>query len=95
MIQGWNIEFLGIIAATLTTGALVPQTIKVWRTKSAGDLSLIMYLMTWLGIVLWIVYGFIIASLALLYANIISLALVSTILYFKLRYRPASAAGIP
>ncbi len=54
-----------------------------------------MYLMTWLGIVLWIVYGFIIASLALLCANIISLALVSTILYFKLRYRPASAAGIP
>jgi MtN3 and saliva related transmembrane protein len=95
MNQGWHIEFLGIIAATLTTGALIPQTIKVWRTKSAGDLSLIMYVMSWVGIVLWIVYGFVITSVALLYANVISLALVSTILYFKLRYRPASAAGIP
>jgi uncharacterized protein with PQ loop repeat len=54
-----------------------------------------MYLMTWVGIALWIVYGFIIGSLALLYANVISWALVSTILYFKLRYRPVSAAGIP
>jgi MtN3 and saliva related transmembrane protein len=95
MNQGFNSEFLGIVAATLTTGALIPQTVKVWRTKSAGDLSLIMYAMSWVGIVLWIVYGFIIGSLALVYANVISWALVSTILYFKLRYRPASAAGIP
>ena len=87
MTQGWHIEILGVIAATLTTGGLVPQALKVWRTKSAGDLSLIMYLMIWVGIVLWIIYGFAIASLALLYANGISLLLVSLILYFKLRYR--------
>lgn len=86
MNQGWNIEVLGVVAATLTTGGLVPQTIKVWRTKSAGDLSLLMYLMIWVGIVLWIIYGVIITSLALLYANVISLLLVSLILYFKLRY---------
>jgi MtN3 and saliva related transmembrane protein len=86
MIQGWNIEILGVIAATLTTGGLVPQALKVWRSKSARDLSLLMYLMIWVGIVLWIVYGFVITSLALLYANIISLLLVSVILYFKLRY---------
>jgi MtN3 and saliva related transmembrane protein len=86
MIQGWNIEILGVIAATLTTGGLVPQALKVWRSKSARDLSLLMYLMIWVGIVLWIIYGFVITSLALLYANIISLLLVSVILYFKLRY---------
>ena len=87
MIDGWNAELLGVVAATLTTGGLVPQTIKVWRTKSAGDLSLIMYLMIWVGIVLWVVYGFAIASIAVIYANLIGLALVSLILYFKLRYR--------
>jgi MtN3 and saliva related transmembrane protein len=87
MIQGWNLEILGVIAATLTTGGLIPQALRVWRTKSAGDLSLLMYLMIWVGILLWIVYGFVIASLALLYANVIGLLLVSVILYFKLRYR--------
>jgi MtN3 and saliva related transmembrane protein len=87
MMAGWNAEILGVVAATLTTGGLIPQTLKVWRTKSAGDLSLIMYLMIWVGIVLWVIYGFAIASVAVIYANVISLALVSLILYFKLRYR--------
>ncbi len=87
MISGWNLEILGLVAATLTTGGLVPQAIKVWRTRSAGDLSLIMYLMIWAGTVLWLIYASIIASVALLYANAAAFVLVSVILYFKLRYR--------
>lgn len=87
MISGWYLETLGLVAATLTTGGLVPQAIKVWRTRSAGDLSLIMYLMIWIGTVLWLIYATIIASVALLYANAAAFVLVSLILYFKLRYR--------
>ena len=87
MISGWYLEILGLVAATLTTGGLVPQAIKVWRTRSAGDLSLIMYLMIWIGTVLWLIYATIIASVALLYANAAAFLLVSVILYFKLRYR--------
>jgi MtN3 and saliva related transmembrane protein len=87
MISGWNLEILGLVAATLTTGGLVPQAIKVWRTRSAGDLSLITYLMIWVGTVLWLIYASIIASVALLYANAAAFVLVSVILYFKLRYR--------
>jgi MtN3 and saliva related transmembrane protein len=87
MTHGWPIEFLGVIAALLTTGCFVPQALKVWRSKSAADLSFIMYVMMWIGIVLWVIYGFEIYSFALLFANGISLVLVSVILYFKLRYR--------
>ena len=87
MTHGWSIEFLGIVAAVLTTGCFVPQVIKVWRSKSAGDLSLIMYLMMWIGTLLWLVYGYEISSYALLLANGASLTLVSAILYFRLRYR--------
>ncbi len=85
-MSGWSLEILGLVAATLTTGGLVPQTIKVWRSRSAGDLSLIMYLMIWVGTVLWLIYATIIASMALLYANAAAFVLVSLILYFKLRY---------
>jgi len=86
-MSGWSIESLGIVAATLTTGGLVPQAIKVWRTRSTHDLSLIMYLMIWVGTVLWLVYGTIIGSVALLYANAAAFVLISVILYFKLRFR--------
>jgi len=86
VISPLNLEILGFVAATLTTGGLVPQAIKVWRSRSAGDLSLIMYAMIWVGTVLWLVYATVIASPALLYANGAAFLLVSLILYFKLRY---------
>ena len=85
-MSGWSLEVLGIVAATLTTGGLVPQALKVWRSRSAGDLSLITYLMIWVGTVLWLIYGAVIGSVALLYANAAAFLIVSVILYFKLRY---------
>ena len=86
MTQGWLVEGLGIVAATLTTGGMTPQVIRVWRRKSARDLSLAMYLMIWTGTILWLVYAFIVGSISLLYANGAALLLASLILYFKLRY---------
>ncbi len=38
------IEILGLIAATLTTAAFVPQVYKTWQQKSTKDISLTMYL---------------------------------------------------
>lgn len=32
-------SLLGMVAGTLTTVAFVPQVLKTWRSKSAGDVS--------------------------------------------------------
>jgi MtN3 and saliva related transmembrane protein len=85
-MSGWSLEILGVVAATLTTGGLVPQALKAWRTRSARDLSLVTYLMIWSGSLLWIIYGASVGSVALLYANATAILLASVILYFKLRY---------
>jgi MtN3 and saliva related transmembrane protein len=86
MSQGWLVEGLGMVAATLTTGGMMPQAIRVWRRKSASDLSLAMYLMIWTGTILWLAYALIVGSISLLYANGAALLLASLILYFKLRF---------
>jgi MtN3 and saliva related transmembrane protein len=86
MSPTWNVELIGMGAAVLTTGAMLPQAFKVWRTKSARDLSLIMYLMFWLGVALWTVYGFAIGSAAVIGSNVSALLMVTLILYFKFRY---------
>jgi MtN3 and saliva related transmembrane protein len=86
MSQSWLVEGLGMVAATLTTGGMMPQVIRVWRRKSASDLSLAMYLMIWTGTILWLAYALIVGSISLLYANSAALLLASLILYFKLRY---------
>lgn len=86
MSQSWLVEGLGMVAATLTTGGMMPQAIKVWRRKSASDLSLAMYMMIWTGSILWLAYGLMVGSISLLYANGAAVLLASLILYFKLRY---------
>lgn len=81
------VTFLGFVAATLTTVAFVPQVVRVWRSRSTRDISLPMFLVLALGIVLWLIYGAIIGDLPLIVANVVTLILVLTILFFKLRYK--------
>lgn len=78
---------IGLLAATLTTIAYVPQVIRAWRTHSTRDISLPMFLLMAVGIALWLAYGLLIADLPLIAANLVTLVLVLSVLYFKLRYK--------
>ncbi|MDZ7691728.1 MAG: SemiSWEET transporter [Balneolaceae bacterium] len=77
---------LGLLAGTLTTIAFVPQVIKTWKSKSAKDLSLGMYLIFCSGVVLWFIYGILTSDLPVMLANGVTLVLAMSILYFKLVY---------
>ena len=79
-------EFIGFIAAFLTTAAFLPQVYKTWKTKDVSALSLPMLSMFFLGLVLWLVYGFLKNSPSMIIAN--SITIVSTVLliYFKIKY---------
>lgn len=78
---------IGLIAAFLTTMAFVPQVIKVVRTRSTHDISLITFLGLCVGISLWLHYGYMIQDLPLMLANGVTLILAGTILVYKLRYK--------
>jgi MtN3 and saliva related transmembrane protein len=77
---------IGLIAASLTTFAFLPQSIRAIRTKHTKDISLPMLLMLEFGVVVWIVYGSMIADIPLLAANTISFIFVTITLVLKLRY---------
>ncbi len=83
----FNTEWIGFVAAALTTGAFLPQALKVWKNKSAKDLSLSMYLAMLFGITLWLIYGISIDSPSMIAANSVTLILVISILYFKLKFK--------
>lgn len=78
---------LGLVAASLTTIAFVPQVHKTWKSKSAKDLSLGMYLIFTTGVILWLVYGILKEDLPIIAANIVTLSLTLVLLYFKIFYR--------
>ena len=77
-------ELIGFLAGGCSTLAFLPQVIKVWRTKSTGDISLWMYVILCTGVSLWCVYGLLIGSLAVFVTNISILTLSITILATKL-----------
>jgi MtN3 and saliva related transmembrane protein len=89
------IEFAGMIAAVLTTGAFFPQAIKTIRTGETAGLSLVMYLMLVTGVSMWLVYGLLIGSLPLILANAVVLVpqmLILALLIGK-RWRSMNKAG--
>ncbi|MBC7881898.1 MAG: SemiSWEET transporter [Anaerolineae bacterium] len=81
-----EIDFLGFVAAFLTTAAFVPQVLKIWQTKSTKDLSLPTLLTFIAGIAMWLIYGLFVHSAPIIVANIITLVLNLVILQFKLKY---------
>ena len=78
---------IGMIAAVLTTFGFVPQVIKVIRTKDTESIALGMYLMTVIGMGLWLLHGLMIRDLALVVANSISFVLAGIVLLYKLKYK--------
>ena len=81
------ITLLGLLAASLTTLALLPQIIKIWRTRKTEDISFIMYVLLVTGVFLWLVYGFLIKDLPLMLANLVTLILASSVLFLKIKYK--------
>ena len=79
-------DYIGFVAATLTTMAFVPQLVKAWKTKQTQDLSLGMVCLFVMGIFLWLIYGIYIISLPIILANSVTLILAVALLMLKLKY---------
>ncbi len=86
-------NWIGSTAATCTTISFLPQLIRVWRRKSAHDISLTMFLFFSFGVFCWLVYGLGIGSGPIAAANAVTLALALAILVLKLRYDRRSPSG--
>ncbi|MEO9512455.1 MAG: SemiSWEET transporter [Flavobacteriaceae bacterium] len=81
------IEIIGLVAATLTTSAFVPQVYKTWKYKSTKDISLVMYVIFFIGTMLWLYYGIQYKSLAIILANSVTGVLVLFMLFLKITYK--------
>ena len=81
-----GLTWLGLAAGGLTTASLVPQVTKIWKTRTAKDVSLKMFVAFCTGVALWLVYGFLRSEAAIIITNAVTLVLGSAILLMKLKF---------
>lgn len=80
-------EFIGYFAAFFTTVAFIPQAYKIYKTKKTSDLSLSLFIIFSIGVFCWLIYGFILNSMPMILANIITLVLSLYILWCIIKYK--------
>ena len=80
-------DWIGTVAAVLTTASFVPQVVHTLRTKDVSGISLSMYSVFVVGVSLWLVYGLMLDAWPVVISNAITVSLAICILAMKLRYR--------
>lgn len=80
-------DWVGSVAATLTTLAFVPQVVKTLRTRQTRDISTAMWSMFCAGVALWLAYGVLLGAWPIIVANALTLVLAGTVLAIKLANR--------
>ena len=80
-------DFIGYVAACLTTLSFVPQAWHTFSTRDVRGISLGMYSAFTVGIALWLVYGLLLGAWPIVVANGITLVLAMAILVMKLRFK--------
>ncbi len=79
-------EALGFIGGGIITASLIPQVHRVFKLKSAHDISLTFTLMLLTGLILWVHYGLAFNLTPVVLWNSINVGLVAGLLYAKLKY---------
>jgi MtN3 and saliva related transmembrane protein len=68
MSTEWVVGTVGAVAGFCTTIAFVPQVVKIWK-QGARDLSYAMLAIYLLGVLLWLIYGLLLHSPAIIWTN--------------------------
>ena len=79
-------ESLGFIAGALVTCSLIPQLVRVFRLKSAHEISMLFTSLLLLGITIWLTYGIYLKLAPVIIWNAVGAVLVALLLAAKLKY---------
>ena len=77
-------DWIGYVAASLTTASFVPQALLTLRTRNVSGISLGMYSAFTVGVTLWLLYGIALGEWPIIIANALTVALAAVILATKI-----------
>jgi MtN3 and saliva related transmembrane protein len=77
---------VGFTAGFLTTAAFIPQVLKIWKTRSAKDVSLPAFAAFTVGIAGWIAFGILKQDPPIILWNVVTFVLAAAILAMKVKF---------
>jgi MtN3 and saliva related transmembrane protein len=81
-----NVELIGSVAGFLSAITFLPQIIKTYKSKSAKDISLPMFLIVIASVILWLAYGLLTGIKPIIYTNSIILVMGIIMVILKIKY---------
>jgi MtN3 and saliva related transmembrane protein len=81
------IEAIGLLAGVIGIFAWIPQIIQVWVHKRHDGISLTTFAVVSFALSLWLVYGILVDSFAMIAANIMTLSVIGAVIIGVLRVR--------
>jgi len=79
-------ELLGFIAGALISVGFIPQLWRLFKLKSAREISLPFTLLFLVGLACWLAYGILMSLPPVILWNAIATAMMCAMLYAKLKY---------
>jgi len=79
-------DIIGYLGGIFIMISFLPQVIKSYKTKSVGDLSMMMILATLIGTIFWITYGFLINGKPIVIMNSLFGLIVLYQLFLKIKH---------
>jgi|JFJP01.1.fsa_nt_gi MtN3 and saliva related transmembrane protein len=80
------IVVLGFIASITSVISLIPQIVKSYKTKSVGDLSILMIVNFLISSISWALYGILIDAVSVWATNIVMTVFAIILMKLKFKY---------
>jgi MtN3 and saliva related transmembrane protein len=81
------VEAIGLLAGVIGIFAWIPQIRQVWVHKRHDGISLTTFAVVFFALSLWLVYGILVDSFAMIAANIMTLSVIGAVIFGVLRVR--------
>ena len=81
------IEAIGLLAGVIGIFAWIPQIVQVWVHKRHDGISLTTFAVVSFALMLWLIYGILVDSFAMIAANIMTLSVIGAVIIGVLRVR--------
>lgn len=91
--EAW-IEAIGLLAGVIGIIAWVPQIIEVWKYRRHDGISLPTFGVVFIALSLWLLYGILVESMAMIVANIMTLIVILAVILGVVRARKAEEATL-